>query len=960
LLNNLGEKLGTDGAFGPSTKGAWQRQASARGQNPAFDRSSPTAAWVSQQTFSALSEAAYAKAPKPPPAPTAPAAAKPATPTTAITVPTAGKVDKPVLELQQLLYGVGWTKKKLAQDGAYGPQTKRAWGVSAKLRKLPEGFERVDGKTARVALSTYEKIKADGQKVPAAPAPAPVAPAAPAVVVTPAGKVDKSVAELQGLLYGVGWTTKKLPSDGKYGPATKSAWAGSAKLRGLPESFDRVDGRTARVDATTYEALKAKMPATKAPKPAAPKPATVPGTMQPPPTPAGKVDKLVAELQGILYGVGWTTKKLPGDGKYGPATKSAWAGSAKLRGLPQSFERIDGLNARVDATTYEALKAKMPATKAPKQQPAVALKSTYKAGEEFKVETETSPSAGYRWELDPTDVVKLVRKEDIHPPNPEGRIGVPYTTVLTFAAQKSGTFRLRNQPPGRQEATEFRDIAIQVTGTPKTGQDKPVQKVTTKPVLEVQKLLQAIGWRARTVPTNGKYDANLKTSWEKSARTRKLDPFLTKIDARTVKLSEPTFYTIQNEVQNKKPVDLPKPPEPSKLSAQAQALIKLSTESFSAETVQQALAAVAILLKIEPLPITGVWGQAYTDRLISDLYTPAPNLVGAWKEALLVLVSPDGRTVKIPPSIGAKIPGAAAAWVARQQQQPPVPSPEPAPTPPGPLPPYIPEPGPLPAPTPGPSPEPGPGPGPGPEPGPEPAPPAPDTGSAAEVWSKAVSALQSLTQKAPAIDQALQQASAQGLHPEVQAIFVRYIRSADKLSDTVAGVIAGSQELRAALDASGPSVGFAGFRGYGGELGAYFGELEAVADRAIELLRAPLAQAAGLKGLGQAGPALSWAARLGAPAWARLMELLRLPVVTTAAGVAIAGKTITDSIHGETEAYLTHEEALAQLVAEGALTTEQYNAFKQKIPEQKSIIGPVVLGVVALGGLALYFKNRRS
>jgi len=231
------------------------------------------------------------------------------------------------------------------------------------------------------------------------------------------------------------------------------------------------------------------------------------------------------------------------------------------------------------------------------------------------------------------------------------------------------------------------------------------------------------------------------------------------------------------------------------------------------------------------------------------------------------------------------------------------------------------------------------------------------------VWSAASSALQSLTQKAPSFEKALTDARARGeLHPDVKAAAAAWIATANALMARMADVISGSPELRASLDTAGPTVGFAGVPGWGGGLAAYFGELEAVADKAIELLRAPLTLPSTLQGLGQGIPPqlASLAARLGASSWARLMELLRLPIVTAAGAVAVGGKVLNDAVNGETEAYLAHEAALDQLVAEGKLTVEEYNALKKKIPEKESIIGPIVLGVVALGGLALYLKSRKE
>jgi hypothetical protein len=634
------------------------------------------------------------------------------------------------------------------------------------------------------------------------------------------------------------------------------------------------------VDATTYEALKAKMPATKADKPVVSDPKK-PAEPTKTTTPVGKVDKSVAELQAILYGVGWTTKKLTSDGLYGTQTKNAWAGSAKLRSLPQTFERVDGRTARVEATTYEALKSKMPV-------------------------------------------------------------------------------------PGRPDQ-------------PKPGPDAPKPQpdskdLVTKPARDLQKLLQAIGWRARTVAVSGKYDSNTAKAWAESSAKRGLDSTIGKVDDRTAKVSSKTFDSISAEVSGKKP-DEPKP-KPSELSPTAQAVVKISTEAVSAESLQQALAAVATKSNKEPLPITGVWGSRYSDSFLSDLWVPQQSVLPAWREAFPALVSSDGKTVKLPPNVASLVPPLAQWWIESQKKIDPAPIPGPEPPPvPGPVP-Y--DPGPVPRPVPGPVPgpydpgpyDPGPVPGPvpgpydpGPVPGPVEPPPAPTPEpSAANGWSAATQALQNFTAKGPALEQGINDGKARGtLHPDVQAAIDQWLTSIDKLVSTLAQTISTTPELRAALDTGGGTVGFAGY-GYGSELAAFLSELEGAADTAIELLRGSFKAASGLAGLGQPIPPqlAGLAARLGTATWVKLMELLKLPIVTAAGAAAVGGKALNDALNGEAEAYLAHEDVLAQLVAEGALTVEEYNAIKKPIPGKESFVGPVVLGVVALGGLWLYFKNRKA
>jgi hypothetical protein len=240
-------------------------------------------------------------------------------------------------------------------------------------------------------------------------------------------------------------------------------------------------------------------------------------------------------------------------------------------------------------------------------------------------------------------------------------------------------------------------------------------------------------------------------------------------------------------------------------------------------------------------------------------------------------------------------------------------------------------------------------------------PPAPAP-TATNGWTAATQALQNFTAKGPALEQAINDAKARGaLHPNVQAAIDQWLTSADKLTSTVAQTISTSPELRAALDTGGGTVGFAGY-GYGSELAAFFAELEGAADTAIELLRGSFKKASGLAGLGQPIPPqlAGLAARLGSATWVKLMELLKLPIVTAAGAVVVGGKALNDALNGEAEAYLAHEDVLAQLVAEKKLTVDEYNALTKPVPAKESLVGPVVLGVVALGGLWLYFKNRKA
>lgn len=377
-LSTLGYKPTQDGKYGPQTRNMWAQAATSRGLNPAFDRSSPTAAWVHPTTASVLMRQGTAgPATSSKPAMAARSSAKPtprknvqAAPAQNVT----GLITRPVSELQSLLYGVGWTSKRLTNDGKFGPQTTHAWAVSANLRKLPITFKRVSGAEAAVDPRTYAKIKADGigaatptqTPAPSSKSPIQSVPVAAAKAASN-GLLTRSVDELQKLLYSIGWTGKKLTNDGKFGPQTQHAWVISANLRKLPVTFTRVSGAEAAVDPTTYAKIKAdsesqssitKTSATK--KPASQKSTQAvskPSDAAAKAAPVGLVTKTVEELQSLLYAIGWTAKKLSHDGKYGPQTAHAWAISATTRKVSTAFVRISSTEAAVDPNSYAKIKA---------------------------------------------------------------------------------------------------------------------------------------------------------------------------------------------------------------------------------------------------------------------------------------------------------------------------------------------------------------------------------------------------------------------------------------------------------------------------------------------------------------------------------------------------------------------------------------------------------------------------
>lgn len=319
ILHGIGwteKQVASDGKFGPKTQAAWRKSAAKRKFVGTFKRVNATTAAVDAKAYVRMD--AQSRQPKPP-------APKPLMPQ-APPVVQPGTVVKTVAELQALLYGIGWTKKKIAPDGLYGRITKGAWGTSAETRKLDPKFERVTGKTARVDTETYARIREDARKEHKAPAPAPKpapkpTPArlpAPAPAPAPDPRVStvvKTVAELQEILYRLGWSKERVPADGLFGPKTKRAWGASARKRKLDTRFNRVTSKKAQVSERAYQRMKAV---------AAKQPAPAPKPKKPPPLVTPTVKISVMTVQGGLNGQG-VKPMLDVDGKWGARTQQTLA-----------------------------------------------------------------------------------------------------------------------------------------------------------------------------------------------------------------------------------------------------------------------------------------------------------------------------------------------------------------------------------------------------------------------------------------------------------------------------------------------------------------------------------------------------------------------------------------------------------------------------------------------------------
>jgi hypothetical protein len=70
-----------------------------------------------------------------------------------------GQLDVPVLELQNIMLGLGWPREKMTADGDYGPKTVSAWKWVTNSKDLDQSIARVNGQTARVNSHSYVSLR---------------------------------------------------------------------------------------------------------------------------------------------------------------------------------------------------------------------------------------------------------------------------------------------------------------------------------------------------------------------------------------------------------------------------------------------------------------------------------------------------------------------------------------------------------------------------------------------------------------------------------------------------------------------------------------------------------------------------------------------------------------------------------------------------------------------------------
>jgi hypothetical protein len=87
------------------------------------------------------------------------------------------------------------------------------------------------------------------------------------------------------------------------------------------------------------------------------------------------------------------------------------------------------------------------------------------------------------------------------------------------------------------------------------------------------------------------------------------------------------------------------------------------------------------------------------------------------------------------------------------------------------------------------------------------------------------------------------------------------------------------------------------------------------------------------------------------------VQLLSLPVVKGATVTYIGVKGVGDALNADTAAYRDITTRLNDAVARGEMTAEEAKGLRPSRPAGGAAIA--VVGVVALGGLALYLRGKK-
>ena len=337
ILRGLGSPVLPRGPVDTTLVQEWRRIATANQLNPSVSAKAGDGKMaVSAGTLSALRarNSGRSTAPAPVrPVRTAPAGTKPSA------APKPGTVVATVAELQTILKGIGYSR--LPQDGAFGPNTVKAWQGATQRRGLDATIGRASGTEAWVNPATLAAMRTTtsiGGK--SAPVSTPVVPArTPAVPTAKTGKptepskagmVKGDVGALQSLLLKLG-EKLKAGRDGSWGPDTAGAWMRAATKRQQDGTINRAGPTDAWVMPAALAAL------TTAAQASTDQPGKGGGAPDKPVKPVkGKPDQPskqamvktgVGQIQDLLIKLG-AKLKAGRDGQWGPDTAKAWQKAA--------------------------------------------------------------------------------------------------------------------------------------------------------------------------------------------------------------------------------------------------------------------------------------------------------------------------------------------------------------------------------------------------------------------------------------------------------------------------------------------------------------------------------------------------------------------------------------------------------------------------------------------------------
>ena len=705
--------------------------------------------------------------------------------------------------------------------------------------------------------------------------------------------------------------------------------AGKLKLDPL---FDRIDGKTVKLNVQTYTKLLevAKL------------------QLLPPIGGETTVPILpIITAYYILYKLGWTTKKLPKSDKFTAALVSAWQVSSKSRKLDPKISKYKEDMISAAPATIRKLSADAAAVKAKSGEPTGAVTIFVSEMQDIvhalgvprdKATTDKSfgPATLKAWEK-----VASARNLNAGVTGKKGdkQVKVPPETYNTLKAEAA---------KGGKVSPLDSEVILVIT----------VQQGLN--VLAKSKLGEDGTWGSKT-------ESALRAWLNKQPGGKTVKPVIvTKTKgSSSIRLPRALVGVLRSAA---KTAPAPQPKNEDERKA-ADAVVQASTQSVSVLLLQHALSMLNRANANRPaVSFTGTWDPVTQDAFLLDFKGGLSAILQRiWRIALPRLVSTDSRTIKLPPADVQLVGQGESLW--QSQQQPPINDQQKkeqeqqrqqyeqqtqqggGSTVPdggaggGTIPNGGAE---LPS---------------GETPGGGGA-PTPSTSAPEAVWDAVVAALGSMGTQGVQIAQAVseKQTAREHLLPEVSEAFDAWCKAAEKIKLSVAQMIEGDSKVMSAIDASAGSAAPAAGGVSEWALAAYFGELAGPAADILLTLKTPLATETAVSGYGlgeleQVAQAAQIAGRLGGAAWAKMIELLSLPVVRAAAVTYIGVKGVGEAFNADATNYKDLMGRLYDAVEKKQLTVE--DAGKLKPSQPMGIAAIAAIGVVVLGGFALYLRGKR-